>query len=97
MEKLCKFCRFWTEYKADYYPYHPGIGGCNHGNFVYTGQGDETPVNGLGYWDQDSYRAGFETGSDFGCIHFEQRDTFLPDTTKIPVSINLDEGDLEIV
>ena len=26
------------------------------------------------YWDYECYGAGFETGQNFGCIHFEKKD-----------------------
>lgn len=74
----CADCVFWkrdeifdwrTETASDA-PY----GYCNNSKFVYTGDGDKTPEDGLGYWDCESYKAGFQTGENFGCIHFKERE-----------------------
>lgn len=65
--KTCNNCIHWTpnnDRKA-------GI--CNSQHFEYTGQGGETPTMGLSYSDGEGYSANFETGPEFGCIHFEKR------------------------
>ena len=65
----CMNCRYWD--RGGYKNYL--VGTCKNDKFVYTGDGEyETQVDGLGYWDSESYAAGFETGQDFGCIHFEK-------------------------
>lgn len=64
----CKNCEYWIRKQK---PDH--VGKCHGSKFVYVEYGNETPKDGLGYWDFDSYKAGFETGEDFGCIHFKQR------------------------
>ena len=40
--------------------------------FVYTGKFDPPVKNDLlTYWDYEGYSAGFETGENFGCVHFK--------------------------
>ena len=48
------------------------FGECNCDNFVYTGKIDPPVKNDiLTYWDCECYSAGFETGENFGCVHFK--------------------------
>jgi hypothetical protein len=68
MKRICKFCIWWTEYTQKWD--QKECGECKESHFIYTGNGEEIPLNGLGYWDGESYAAGFNTGSYFGCIHF---------------------------
>lgn len=68
MVKCCRTCRFWK--KTGLCVTLDSRLDCTCPAFVYTGDGRFTPQNGLGYWDQDSYRAGIETGPDFGCVHW---------------------------
>lgn len=65
----CKACVWWTPKNRD-----RTIGECHHEKFVYHyGFGESScPKDGLAYWDQECYNAGFETGVEFGCIHFEK-------------------------
>lgn len=51
-------------------------GNCSNDKFVYTDGTDKSvpPIDGLGYWDHDGYDAGFETGENFGCIHFKGKE-----------------------
>ena len=70
-DKICKNCGYFEEsldYKAKDDRHN-----CNCPNFVYTGNNDNGyPLgNKLGYWDYESFSAGFEVGSNFGCIHFK--------------------------
>jgi len=58
-KKICKNCTHWEKNNCD----------CD--KFVYEGY-DEPPIDGLVYWDYESYSAGFETGEQFGCIHFKR-------------------------
>lgn len=46
---------------------------CDSDKFEYTGQGGETPTDGLSYWDTESYSAGFKTDKGFGCIHWRKK------------------------
>lgn len=68
---ICRKCTYWKETGRNNQSYL--IGDCSNPAFVYTGEGDEVPFNGLGYWDYESYQAGFRVGCNFGCIHFERR------------------------
>jgi hypothetical protein len=50
------------------------FGSCSNPKFVYVQGGiEEAVLDGLNYWDYESYYASFETGEKFGCIHFEKR------------------------
>jgi len=80
----CKDCMYWKRYTANQriWFYRPDfIGQCACLKFVYLHQKDhngesmcnQTPQNGLGYWDAQSQHARFETGEDFGCIHGIQK------------------------
>jgi hypothetical protein len=64
----CKNCKYWETSLLN----SKGAGDCCNEKFVYTGE-KKTPKDGLGYWDNEGYDAGFETGEDFGCIHWEER------------------------
>jgi len=45
-------------------------GKCDNEKFNYDG---DRHVDGLHYWDAEGYFADFETGEDFGCIHWKER------------------------
>jgi len=82
MTPTCENCKFWAEnsapdsYDAKRYP--NGLGECLNENFVYTGtEAMEAKIESRGawlnYWDMESYSgAGFSTGPNFGCVHFEE-------------------------
>ena len=57
--KICKNCKYFDGKS------------CNSDKFVYVGQCEDTPEDGLGYWDMESYAAGVSVGPKFGCIHWE--------------------------
>lgn len=61
----CKDCKYWTR-RFD--PRWAGI--CDCSKFAYSGGGERKEKDGLFYWDAEGYSAGFNTGEDFGCIHF---------------------------
>lgn len=65
---LCEDCRFWTRREIGSQEQH---GSCLNTKFVYD---DNTPGDGLRYWDAESWSAGFSTGESFGCIHWKERD-----------------------
>jgi hypothetical protein len=44
-------------------------GKCSCEKFVYD---DLCPIDGLEYWDFENYKAGFYTGPNFGCVHWEE-------------------------
>jgi hypothetical protein len=72
----CKDCAYWTRKKYPHEPEPEKVGNCKCDKFVYTGGFDdnETPIDGLGYSDYESYSACFETGENFGCIHFKKHE-----------------------
>ena len=49
-------------------------GSCDDEHFIYTADGAETPTDGLGYGDSESYGAYFEVGPDFGCTHWKNKE-----------------------
>lgn len=65
----CGTCKHWQRYTEAfdmiYNEAHAGT--CNSDRFVYD---KKTPENGLHYWGYDSYSAGFDTGENFGCVHW---------------------------
>ncbi len=66
----CKTCKHWERYtnafEMKYYGTHAGK--CGSKKFLYDGQ--VTLQDGLSYWDHEDYGAGFNTGEDFGCVHW---------------------------
>ena len=63
----CKDCFYW-------YPLGTmSAGSCHSDKFVYLPDCDTLPADGLAYWDNDGDGAEFETGPDFGCIHWQAR------------------------
>ena len=81
MEKICKNCKYWARHNANYY--NDKFGRCNNGKkFRYGDAWDicDNKSNAckkndeLYYEDYESYSADFETGENFGCIHWEKKD-----------------------
>lgn len=69
----CRDCRYWSENEQSEYDIkleRSTCGDCDHEKFTY--QDDGRFIDGLDYWDYESYSAGFTTGPEFGCIHFEK-------------------------
>lgn len=48
------------------------FGKCNSLKFIYEGS-NKSSDDCLIYWDAESYKAYFEVGRNFGCIHFEKQ------------------------
>lgn len=72
--KTCKNCIFWERYKEagdiESRGEHAGI--CNSAKFIDANDScEKVPKDGLRYWDYEGYSAGFETGENFGCIHWK--------------------------
>ncbi len=65
---LCGNCKFWQRYSD-----RLGFGGCSSNKFVYSGNRERADLDGMEYWDSESYSAGFMTGQNFGCIHHEPK------------------------
>jgi hypothetical protein len=72
MTKICKNCEYFKYSNSVIHPKYQGE--CSNPNFIYTGDGEELVINGLGYWDYESYNAGFDVGAEFGCIHFKEKE-----------------------
>lgn len=75
IRKICENCRYYHSRENKDEPY---VGTCNCKKFTYLkgyeGWGERdvfTLKDGLGYWDADRYKAGFEVGINFGCIHWK--------------------------
>lgn len=78
----CKDCKGWIRHTVhrlgrplDRYT---SFGTCTSLKFVDVSNLDSDdkwpPKDGVAYSDNESYEAWFETGEDFGCIHFEERE-----------------------
>lgn len=72
----CKKCKYWTRISEKYADKR--YGNCNCEKFIYDDVcSDNIPKlknDCLLYSDYESYRADFETGENFGCIHFKKVD-----------------------
>lgn len=62
----CKHCLHWQKDEAGF------MGTCSCEKFVEQGTG-RVERDGMEYWDYEGYSAGFNTGKDFGCIHWKQK------------------------
>ncbi len=67
-DKICRNCAHWERYRETH------VGECDSDKFVYTGANVNGPIDGLGYWDDVSHAADFETGESFGCIHWAAKE-----------------------
>ncbi len=67
----CGKCKHWRRYSMEFDVNYHGkhAGTCNSDKFVYD-EGPQPPQDGLRYWDYEGYSAGFDTGEDFGCVHW---------------------------
>ena len=64
----CKTCKFWTRHTDKFST--PTRGDCASTGFHDANtEGKPTPTQ-LHYWDYEGYMCGFDTGEDFGCIHW---------------------------
>lgn len=69
----CKNCKYFRKNTDKYYK---NYGECDCIKFVYDGFGNDPDYNvtdQLIYSDYEGYRAYFNVGQDFGCIHFEEK------------------------
>jgi hypothetical protein len=72
----CKNCKYWHKYTDDFdVEYHgPMMGVCHSDKFRYKESSEKAKPDELMYWDDEGYSAGFETGADFGCVHFSLKE-----------------------
>jgi len=66
----CQNCMYWTRFKESYE--NKEYGDCNNDKFNYEYPAKNKDDN-LVYRDGEGWSAGFETGQNFGCIHFKVR------------------------
>lgn len=67
---FCKDCKYW---KREVYPgKEQYYGSCSNEKLVDTNIA-QIPVDGLGTHDHGGYMSGFNTGENFGCIHFTNK------------------------
>lgn len=67
----CRTCKYWKHIDKGSFPHEPGFGSCSCKKFIEHGT-SERVTDGLVYWDYEGYSAGFKTGENFGCIHWEK-------------------------
>ena len=67
--KTCKDCRYWADRKSE--GWQSELGDCYNNSFIEQGVCDPS-ADSLVYYDHEGYSAGFYTGPDFGCRHFEK-------------------------
>jgi hypothetical protein len=66
----CGSCKFWSKYEGQYADsLGKKAGSCGNDKFVHEA---DLPIDGLAYWGGE-LSAGFETGEQFGCVHWEKR------------------------
>jgi hypothetical protein len=65
----CKTCQHWKRNTDSWDA--PHAGSCSSPKFEYA-DGNDVPKDGLAYSDYEGYWASFETGEDFGCIHWKE-------------------------
>ena len=71
----CKECRHWKRLTGKHDKSFHGeyAGECSSEKFRYNGEGPtQTARDEFTYWDYEGYAAGFHTGENFGCIHWEK-------------------------
>jgi hypothetical protein len=76
MNSRCKNCTHWKKNLDNPDRFDKWGGGCESEKFTYEGTGGlERPRTDdmLVYGDYEGYSADFDTGPEFGCIHFERR------------------------
>ncbi len=70
----CKVCKYWKRDTRELYRWSQYYGNCSSDKFQYedpNGYDKETlEKDNLLYADYEGYSADFETGEDFGCIHW---------------------------
>ena len=69
----CKNCKYFQRNTEPYE--NNNFGECSCDKFVYDYLDlEESETDKLYYWDVECYRAYFEVGENFGCIHFKQKE-----------------------
>lgn len=66
----CRDCAYWRRHTEKHHWQSSKLcaGTCSSEKWV---ESSACPGDGVQYWDYESFSAGFETGEDFGCIHFK--------------------------
>jgi hypothetical protein len=76
MSTTCKTCRHWDTKHSYSVPDALGFHDCNCPKIVYSDDCPDKPSfpsDMAVYTDYEGYAAGFTTGPDFGCIHWEAK------------------------
>lgn len=69
--RRCRSCRWWTRNTLP--TRRSSHGRCTHAAFEFAaGPGSPLRDDGVAYWDVELRGATFETGAEFGCVHFER-------------------------
>lgn len=68
----CKNCKYFQRNTSSYE--NNNFGECSCDKFVYDSVWKDSETDTLYYWDAEGYRADFEVGENFGCIHFKQKE-----------------------
>ena len=69
----CKDCKYWVKHDNGFY--NLGYGSCKSVMFVEGTTGSSPPdirLDGFYYWDCEGFSAAFETGQNFGCVHWKK-------------------------
>jgi len=75
MKAICKNCKYWSSIRSPYEDKNGNnTGSCSNKKFIYAIDDKKIDSDGLRYWDAEAYYAYFETGLNFGCIHFEKKE-----------------------
>lgn len=72
--KKCKNCKYWKKHTEEYNNKNFGECYCKKIEYSEDISNKEITDDMLLYWDCECYSADFETGQNFGCIHFEKND-----------------------
>ena len=80
----CKDCKYWKRHSKDNSNYDESNdkrGKCSSPKFIdvsyenyFESEQKTNKSDTLEYWDFEAYKAGFNTGENFGCIHFKAGD-----------------------
>jgi hypothetical protein len=69
-KNTCSSCKYWIRTNDKHVD--ETLGNCKSDKFIYDPWSKGHPSDVLVYSDYEGYSAGFCTGQDFGCIHWEK-------------------------